>query len=76
MRPRWFFLLVLLVFPAAQGRAQSNFVYTNNDETGPNTGVRVRCGRRPEADVAPGPARRYLPIRNFIGRVFSYQIGS
>ena len=37
MRPRWFFLLVLLAFLAAEARAQNNFVYTNNDKTGPNT---------------------------------------
>ncbi len=37
MKPHWFFFLVLVVFPTVHATAQNNFVYTNNDETGPNT---------------------------------------
>lgn len=37
MKRRYLFLLVMSVFLAANLTAQDNFVYTNNDETGPNT---------------------------------------
>ncbi len=37
MKARGIFLLAVVVYFAADGAAQNNFVYTNNDETGPNT---------------------------------------